>query len=453
MIDVDLLKANTGLLALAERDTTLRRVAGSEGGEYAGACPFCGGRDRFRVQPAAHRWLCRHCTEGKWQDVIAYVMRREACDFRRACELLGAAETLPTRPTHIAPQPTPAGPPESSPPLAEWQAKACEVMAACEGALWAVEGQQARDWLHRRGLSDDTLRHWRIGYWPGDSHEWREIAGLRVPCGIVIPCEVGGAIWYLKTRRATGDPKYIQAKGSRPALFGADTLRGRPGRSIAVLCEGEFDAMLLWQEAQDLAGVATLGSATARLDVSAWGAYLLPLARLLIAYDTDEAGSEGAHTMGSLTARARLITVPGGNDITDYHVGGGNLRAWLAAEITKHGAQPADRERGDVWPIPAFIADFLQETANTITTRHGEHGERLTVAPIAGRSVFDELTSLPEPETPEAKADLARRIAAVAIREGRYGEDYPLPDASAWRAWADKWAIADSEITATREQA
>ena len=60
------------------------------GAYHVGACPFCGGRDRFRVQPHARRWLCRGCTGGKWQDAIAYVMRRRNCDFREACESLAA---------------------------------------------------------------------------------------------------------------------------------------------------------------------------------------------------------------------------------------------------------------------------------------------------------------------------------------------------------------------------
>ena len=39
------------LLALIGRDVQLRRVASTNGGEWAGPCPFCGGHDRFRVWP------------------------------------------------------------------------------------------------------------------------------------------------------------------------------------------------------------------------------------------------------------------------------------------------------------------------------------------------------------------------------------------------------------------
>ena len=75
LIDIVALKERVDLLALAGKMTSLRRVASSGGGEWAGPCPFCGGQDRFRVQPHRAIWLCRHCTDGKWQDVIEYGKR------------------------------------------------------------------------------------------------------------------------------------------------------------------------------------------------------------------------------------------------------------------------------------------------------------------------------------------------------------------------------------------
>ena len=37
------------LQPLIERDTPLKKAANTGGGEWVGACPFCGGKDRFRV--------------------------------------------------------------------------------------------------------------------------------------------------------------------------------------------------------------------------------------------------------------------------------------------------------------------------------------------------------------------------------------------------------------------
>ena len=58
-IDTGAIKQRADLLGLIGADTRLKKVASTGGGGYAGACPFCGGRDRFRVQPEQGRWWCR----------------------------------------------------------------------------------------------------------------------------------------------------------------------------------------------------------------------------------------------------------------------------------------------------------------------------------------------------------------------------------------------------------
>src|SRR6266508_118235 len=94
-VDTAAIKERIDLLELIGRDTRLKRVASTRGGEYAGACPFCGGKDRLRVQPARRRWWCRGCLGGeRWQDAIAYIQRRDGvCDFAEACRRLGASSS------------------------------------------------------------------------------------------------------------------------------------------------------------------------------------------------------------------------------------------------------------------------------------------------------------------------------------------------------------------------
>ena len=66
------------LIELTRQDgVNLTKAATSNGGEFAGACPACGGVDRFRVWPEEKggRFWCRQC--GKKGDAIQYLR-----DFR-----------------------------------------------------------------------------------------------------------------------------------------------------------------------------------------------------------------------------------------------------------------------------------------------------------------------------------------------------------------------------------
>src|SRR5438128_12353476 len=93
-IDVQAIKQRVDLVNLACRQTRLRKVATTRGGEWAGPCPFCGGRDRFRVQPEKGLWFCRQCSpDGRWQDAIAFVMKRDGVPFAEACRILGGSRS------------------------------------------------------------------------------------------------------------------------------------------------------------------------------------------------------------------------------------------------------------------------------------------------------------------------------------------------------------------------
>ncbi|MDP8924703.1 MAG: CHC2 zinc finger domain-containing protein [Chloroflexota bacterium] len=319
-----IIKERTDLLDLIGRDTTLRKVASTRGGEFAGPCPFCGGCDRLRVQPAFGTWWCRGCSD-RWEDAIAYVRKRDDLSFDAACDVLGAEPPARRggRPPASAPvvAPTPI-------PTPQWRANVRRALERCEQTLWSDEGVRARDWLGRRGLTEETLRAWRVGYQPQDG----EISGLFVRRGIVVPWIVDGDLWQLKVRRPDPlRPKYMSVAGGHPLLFGADTLTGR---RVAVLTEGEFDAMLIHQEVGDLVGVATLGSCSKRLDARAIS-YLLPVERVLVAYDRDADGENGAGKLLALSQRMRRVRPPFGKEASEFWVGGGSVRDWLHFELAR----------------------------------------------------------------------------------------------------------------------
>ncbi len=324
------------LLALVERDTRLKRAASTNGGEWKGACPFCGGRDRFCVWPndfKGARWWCRQCERGG--DAIAYQVEhgdltpQEAGRLRHGDQALqeGQGRLNRAQPRRSRAKPTPEARREADKPI--WDASAAlAVVADCEAALWTVAGEKARAWLHERGLTDDTLRAWRSGYNPTA----RKVRDLWTPRGIVMPCFVGDVLWYVKVRRPAPPlpgPKYQKLKGSKSALYGLPFLTGK--RAV-VICEGELDAVLLWQEAGDLVDVVAVGSASGRPAMP----FLVRLAgatRWLVALDRDAAGETGADWWGEYSARVRRVRPLQGNDLTDFHQAGGDLHAWVAYHL------------------------------------------------------------------------------------------------------------------------
>jgi hypothetical protein len=149
-------------------------------------------------------------------------------------------------------------------------------------------------------------------------------------------------LWQIKVRRATGEPKYVAVRGGHPVLYGADWLQGH---AVLVLAEGEFDALLLWQEAGGLVDVATLGACSKRPGLRALP-YLLPYGRILLAFDADapdrrgvRAGDQAAERLAALSPRMRRLAVPSGKDATEYHQRGGRLRDWVGFALLKLDAE------------------------------------------------------------------------------------------------------------------
>lgn len=368
---------NTDLLVLLAADMTLRRVASTQGGEYAGPCPFCGGRDRFRVWPQTGRYWCRRCQRSG--DAIQYVRERHQLGFAEALAFLNLPDPRVNmgRPsTHPPHQTTPIGVNMASksrqsaskttksaakdvnmvhaapllPPADDWQAHGFTFLFECQQALWSAEGKSALAWLRKRGFSDETIRSAQLGYNHRDLRQDRSLWGLPpqqddqgrpqqvwLPRGVVIPWEIGGQLWRLNIRRplspqeiARGQSKYIGPPGSSNGLFGADSLT--PGRP-AVLLEGELDALSVVQAVGDLAGVAATGS-TSGARRTRWIAQLALASTVLVAFDSDDAGEEAAAFWINLLPNARRWR-PFWDDANAMAQDGVDLRAWITAGLER----------------------------------------------------------------------------------------------------------------------
>jgi hypothetical protein len=351
----------------------LQRLAEEAGAVFHGGsslCPLHRGDSKrafhvFRGQDGRQRWHCfTNCPEGQnGGDAIAFYMRWREVDFDTAVRDLAARVGLAV--SHVpagtrsqspllppAPPPTPVTPGEPPPPE-QWQARARAFLTYTQGILWSPAGAPVRDYLHaRRGLDNDTLRTFGLGYNPSDDvfddpARWGLEGGRKIWCpkGVVIPGQRNGTLWYVKVRRplpsdalsqAIGpvarltEVKFSGPRGGRKVLFGADQLQGLP---LLLQVEGEFDALLAWQAARNLCDVASLGAARNRvstLDAATLARYWL----ILAVRDADPAGEKGLAYMRSVSQRVVIVESPA-HDLTDYWLAGGSVRRWVAALVAQ----------------------------------------------------------------------------------------------------------------------
>jgi hypothetical protein len=329
------------LLWLTGRDTRLRRIAATRGGEYAGPCPFCGGVDRFHVQPDQGLWYCRRCSD-KWRGPVAYVCRRDGVSVGTAITFLQGG-TLPDKQVHAPARMRHMREPLDVDPLPSPEAEATwhEIATRCHATLLGAARPLA--WLAERGITLEMARGWQLGYVPGKPGQAVGMEGKRVQAGITIPLwGIDGHLYGISVRRAAPPPwwkrdpdarvksgwKYQDVEGSRKPLFGT---YGRE-HPVLVVVEGWFDAILVHELAADLVDAVAVGSTSSSVH-QRWHPYLLAHARWLVVYDNDAPGSTGAR--GWLWSdRTEVVGVPRGKDVTDFVTRhGGDLRGWLAERL------------------------------------------------------------------------------------------------------------------------
>lgn len=329
------------ILSLIEQDGgTLRKVAGTGGGEHSGACPFCGGKDRFRVWPESGRYWCRSCD--KKGDEIQYLRDYRGMGYRQACVFLGKE---PRGLRYTRPAPARWAPKEATPPAELWQTAAKSFLDRAKETLWSPQGDTMRQWLHtEKGLRDATIQEACIGMNPTDLYVPRAAWGLEpvskqdgtekklwIPAGLIIPYIVNGAVHRLRMRRNDpgGRARYVVISGSgmAPMTWGQN-------KGVAVIVESELDGLLLSQEAGDLCAVVAMGSATAKPD-TATHELLRATPLILVSLDSDEAGVKASWDFWPKTYGTQFQRWPclSGKDPSESWKHGLNLHDWAVAGI------------------------------------------------------------------------------------------------------------------------
>jgi hypothetical protein len=93
--------------------------------------------------------------------------------------------------------------------------------------------------------------------------------------------------------------------------------------------------MLAWEHCPDLCDAGTVGGAGAKfdiLDLSLFTRYL----SIRALYDDDKAGDQGLAYITCLNAKfGRLKAIPPpAHDLTNFWKSGGNLRSWVAGQVS-----------------------------------------------------------------------------------------------------------------------
>ena len=354
------IKSRLDLVDIVSESVSLRR----SGRNYAGFCPFHQNTrtPAFFVFPETQTWRCfGACAEGG--DLFSFVMKKEGWDFKEALKNMAqrAGVTLEEQQ------------PVDKEKRAAHNKQAGLLQAATDYFhqlfLHAPQAEEARQYVARRSLSEETIEQFSLGFalnsWDdcrshfnmqGYSDQELLAAGLltenpdkgtkydRFRHRLMIPIrDVDGRIvgFGARTLEKDGIPKYLNSPQTdlfdkSHLLFGLDTAKRaiREARQ-AVIVEGYMDVMQAWQ-----AGfrnvVAQMGTALTEQQLRLLKRYTK---QFVLALDADAAGAKAtlrslqvaretldrevevkfdAHGLvqheGRLQADIRVMTLPEGKD-------------------------------------------------------------------------------------------------------------------------------------------
>lgn len=264
--------------------------------------------------------------------------------YKEACQYLNLEPRLSLTGGNPAVKPM-WEPKVTSAPGNLWQQKARRLVDESIYHLWSPSGKTGLKFLNEnKGLAKETIKKFSLGCLLKDSWDAAPAWGLAevlkdngkpkrfwLPKGIIIPLCQGKQVLRVRIRRPEGEPRYFVLRGSstRAMILG--------GSDVTILVESELDAMLLYQEASELAILIALGNAQARPDREA--ADLLKKNRLiLVSLDADKAGAtESWRWWKAHFSQAQRWPPIQGKDPGDMFAAGVNLKAWVQAGLAEYG--------------------------------------------------------------------------------------------------------------------
>ena len=403
---LDELRARTPLAGLIGRKTRLAKA----GRQWKGCCPFHGEKSPSFYVYDDH-YHCFGC--GAHGDAIAFVMQSDGASFPEAVERLAGEAGLEV--------------PKATPQQAKREAKARDLHAVLEAAneayqrrLRLPEGRAGLDYLLRRGLSEQTIQEFGLG-WSGGGRgtlaadlkplgiEPRQL----VEAGLMRAGEEGAppvdlffnrVMFPIRDRRGRlvsfggrilgdGQPKYVNGPetdlfSKRRNLYGIERAREAAFRGKPVLvAEGYMDVIALHQ-AGFTGAVAPLGTALTEEQLAElWRMVPQPV----LCFDGDAAGSRAATRAAELALPMlsteqglRFVTLPKGQDPDDLIKRGGPGAFQQVLDQAKPLAEVlygmvAERHPGATPEARAALRRELEEAAQRIPDKFlaGEYRKTL----------------------------------------------------------------------------
>ncbi|MDP9236486.1 MAG: DNA primase [Chloroflexota bacterium] len=397
---VEEIKQRVDIVDLVSRHVALKR----SGRDFMAPCPFHQERTpSFHVSPARQTWHCFGAC-GTGGDIFAFVMKKDACEFRDALRTLAdyAGVTLdqhrdPQQDAHRA-------------RMFEINEAASAFFHAAlldESGPHAKTAQAARAYLEERRLSSASVEMFQIGYAPNSwdavtlhlgvrgmtADEVRE-AGLAVPGErgaydrfrhrLVFPIRdergrVAGFGGRLLPGEALGagehQPKYVNTSQSPifdkgAILYALDLAKDAiRTQGVAVIVEGYMDVIAAHEHGFANV-VASMGTALTERQVGLLKRYTR---NLVLALDADAAGSEGmlrGHDVLESVLDHESVPVPNWRGLVRMQE---TLSADIRVLVMPEGRDPDDVIRGDPGVWAALVADappFLDFRFNAVAAKH-----------------------------------------------------------------------------------
>jgi DNA primase len=347
---IDRVKDAVDMVELVASRTELRRA----GGRYVGLCPFHDERTpSFSVNVDQKLYHCFGCGEGG--DAIGFVQQTEALDFPGAVEFLASRYSIELVREEEDPQA------EERRRRRDRLLKLLErVTVFYERYLWdAAEAEPARRYLEGRGLGQEILRDFRIGYAPKawdrvmlaaqrDGFSEQELAsaglGRRGRQGgfgdlfrgrIMFPlADARGRVLGFGARAMRDDqgPKYMNTPEGelyhkRRQLFGIDRARAPIAKERQVIVVEGYTDVLALHAGGVAQSVAIMGTALTPEQFAELARAAGQDGTVMLALDADRAGLDAMLRAARAAEEKRIdlmvVELPEGQDPADLVAAGG----------------------------------------------------------------------------------------------------------------------------------